>query len=819
MSDEIQHLQMNVVVNIGDEQLQAHDSKLLSDSELPILPLRQMVLFPTAMIPAHLSRKTAIKLASDAEKKGQIIIVATQINTTTENPQLGDLYTVATAARVIKVMRHPSAGHVALLLGIARVEINEITRTKPYLYGRTSILEDVIPSKDDAEYSTMYDTLVERASAYAKYNTPPIPEDMIQTLAAMGPHRPVLCNHLCGSVETSTEDKMAMLAEKNVKERTAMLLRHLDLNIKQGELKADIMRRTTQDLDSKQRKHFLHETIRQIEKELGDSNTTEIANNLRNKAKDKKWPAAVADLFEREVSKLAMNDERSFDFNVQLNYLETLVGLPWGNMSQDNLDLKHAQRILDSDHYGLKIVKERIMEHLAVLRLRNDNKSPIICLVGPPGVGKTSLGKSIARSLEREYVRVSLGGVHDESEIRGHRRTYVGAMPGRIIKGLQRTSTDNPVFVLDEIDKIGGYSNNGDPGSALLEVLDPEQNTTFHDNYLDVDYDLSHVLFIATANTTSTIPTPLLDRMEVINISGYVTEEKIEIAKRHLIDKVKEECGMSDMQIKLNKATLQHLINNYTRESGVRGLEKKLSKLMRKLAVGIANGESQTYNIRIAELEDLIGKPDYVREDYEGNDFAGVVTGLAWTQVGGEILFIETSLSRGKGGKLTLTGNLGDVMKESAVIALEYIKAHAQDLNIDERLFEQYNIHVHVPEGATPKDGPSAGVTMITSMVSAMTQCKVRAGVAMTGEITLRGKVLPVGGIKEKILAAKRAGIKEIILCQENKRNVEKIEELYLKGLTFHYVNTIDDVLNYAILKERVKNPLVWHFDEKNSES
>ena len=815
-SDDIPHMQMNVVVSLGEEQLlQEAKDNAVTDAEMPILALRQLVLFPTVMMPVHLGRKSAIKMAQDAEKNHRVIAVFTQVNNDTENPQASDLFPIGCAAHIIKVIHNPMAGHVALIMGLGRIELKEVTSTKPFLKGRVNSLPDIIPPRDDNEYNTMYETVVERANTIAHLADTHIPEEMIQTMAATGPQRPMLANYMCGHIDVSTQDKMQMLFESDMKKRVNHLLLHMDTIIKQGELKADILRRTSQDMDSKQRKYFLHEQMRQIEKELGGGKGDSHATALREKAKDKKWPAHVAEMFEHEVMKLSMDESHSSEFNMQLNYLETLVSLPWGELSQDNLDLKHAQRILDRDHYGIKEVKERIIEHLAILRLRGDHKSPILCLVGPPGVGKTSLGRSIASALGREYVRISLGGVHDESEIRGHRRTYIGAMPGRVLKGLQKATKDNPVFILDEIDKVGGYSNNGDPSSALLEVLDPEQNTTFHDNYLDTDYDLSRVMFIATANTTSTIPAPLLDRMEVINMSGYAMEEKVEIARRHLLAKVKGECGMGDHDIKLSKGVLQHIINNYTRESGVRGLEKQLAKLMRKVAVSnLSNAEATDCIDTVKALEDLVGKPDYVREDYEGNDLAGVVTGLAWTQVGGEILYIETSLSRGKGARLTLTGNLGDVMKESAMLALEYVKAHADGLGIDERLFEQYNIHVHVPEGATPKDGPSAGVTIVTSMVSALTQRKVRRGLAMTGEITLRGRVTPVGGIKEKILAAKRAGIKEIMLCIANRRNVEKIDPLYIKGLTFHYVETIQDVIDYAILPEKVKSPLHFRLDD-----
>ncbi|MCD8266713.1 MAG: endopeptidase La, partial [Prevotellaceae bacterium] len=580
---------------------------------------------------------------------------------------------------------------------------------------------------------------------------------------------------------------------------------------------AEIEEKTQSDLNRQQKEYYLHQEMKVIQEELGGPSATDDVEELRDKADKLKMPKQARSVFDAELSKLQRTNPQNADYNVQLNYLQTVVALPWGQCTKDNLNLQSAERTLNRDHYGMEKVKERILEHLAVLKLRGDNKSPILCLYGPPGVGKTSLGKSIARALKRRYVRASLGGLHDEAEIRGHRRTYIGAMPGRIIKGLAKAGSSNPVFILDEIDKISGQTINGDPSSALLEVLDPEQNVAFHDNFLEIDYDLSNVMFIATANDISSIPRALLDRMELIEVSGYCTEEKIEIARKHLIPKAKENNGLSkEKGVKIKREAIEFLIERYTRESGVRGLEKQLNKVFRKIALGIAKGEGagDGETVDTARLAVLLGKELFNRDIYQGNEIAGVVTGLAWTSVGGEILFIETSLSPGKGGKLTVTGNLGDVMKESAMLAVEFIKAHTEELGIDPRLFEQWHVHVHVPEGATPKDGPSAGITMVTSIVSCVTQRKVRDKMAMTGEITLRGKVLPVGGIKEKILAAKRAGVTDIVICKDNRKDIGEIPPMYLKGMTFHYVDTILDVLAYALLPETVKNAKLYKIED-----
>ena len=619
----------------------------------------------------------------------------------------------------------------------------------------------------------------------------------------------VTVNYVCSTLPFSIKDKIKLLEIDDTEKRAYSLLKILDRETQLLKLKQEIRQKTRMDLDEQQREYFLQQQIKNIKEELGHGEGSPEHRELLEKAKTKKWNEDVATTFYKELEKLELYNPQSPEYSVQLNYLQNMVNLPWGVYTKDDLNLKKAERILNHDHYGMEKVKERILEYISVLKLRGDLKSPILCLYGPPGVGKTSLGKSIAEAMNRKYVRMSLGGLHDESEIRGHRRTYIGAMPGRIIKNIQKAGSSNPVFILDEIDKVTQNTINGDPSSALLEVLDPEQNNAFHDNYLDVDYDLSKVLFIATANDLNTIPRPLLDRMEVIEVSGYITEEKIEIAKRHLVPRELENNGLANNEpkIKFNKASLEKIIEQYTRESGVRQLEKQINKALRKLAYQKAiKGNIEYSDITADKIEDLLGKPPFYRDIYQGNDYAGVVTGLAWTSVGGEILFIETSLNQGKGSKLTLTGNLGDVMKESAMIALQYVKAHVDKLGIDYRIFDNWNIHIHVPEGATPKDGPSAGITIATSIASALTQRKVRKNTAMTGEITLRGKVLPVGGIKEKILAAKRAGITDIVMCKENMKDIEEIPEKYRSGVTFHYVENIQQVWDFALTDELVEH-------------
>ena len=631
-------------------------------------------------------------------------------------------------------------------------------------------------------------------------------------------HNNVLAlNYICTNMPFSMAEKIDMLRVKMMHDRVMKTLKVLNRDIQLLELRQEIRSKTREDLDEQQREYFLQQQIKNIKEELGNGEGSPERKELEAKAKDKKWNKETEELFFKELDKLDTYNPQSPEFAIQLNYLQQFVGLPWNEYAKDDLNLQRAKKILDKDHYGMEKVKERILEYISVLKLRSDLKAPILCLYGPPGVGKTSLGKSIATAMKRQYVRMSLGGVHDESEIRGHRRTYVGAMPGRIIKSIQKAGSSNPVFILDEIDKVAQNTIQGDPSSALLEVLDPEQNNAFHDNYLDVDYDLSNVLFIATANDLGGIPRPLLDRMEIIEVSGYITEEKIEIAKRHLVPRELENNGIdhTDYKVTFNKASLETIIERYTRESGVRQLEKQIGKCMRKIAYKIAS-EEENLDTKITpdKIEPLLGKAPFYRDVYQGNEYAGVVTGLAWTSVGGEILFIETSLSKGKAGKLTLTGNLGDVMKESAVIALEYVKAHIDKLGVDYRIFDHWNIHIHVPEGATPKDGPSAGITIATSIASALTQRKVRKNTAMTGEITLRGKVLPVGGIKEKILAAKRAGITDIVLCSENRKDIEEIPEIYLHGVSFHYVENVQDVWDFVLTDEKVKDAVVFDIEE-----
>ena len=683
--------------------------------------------------------------------------------------------------------------------------MNELTETDPYLSGKITVLEDTKPDKTDREFealiSTIKDLTIKMLGAVAEP-----PRDLIFSIKN---NKNVLyvVNFSCSNIPSGSAEKQQLLLIGDLKERAYRLLFILNREYQLVELKASIQMKTHEDINQQQKEYFLQQQIKTIQEELGGNiNELEI-KELREKASRKKWPAEVAQVFEKELRKLERLHPQSPDYSVQTQYVQNIVNLPWNEYSKDNFNLSHAQKVLDRDHYGLEKVKERIIEHLAVLKLKGDMKSPIICLYGPPGVGKTSLGRSIAEALRRKYVRVSLGGLHDEAEIRGHRRTYIGAMCGRIIQNIQKAGTSNPVFILDEIDKITNDFK-GDPASAVLEVLDSEQNNAFHDNYLDIDYDLSKVMFIATANNLNTISQPLLDRMELIEVSGYIMEEKVEIAAKHLVPKQMDVHGLKKGSVKFPKKTLQVIVEAYTRESGVRELDKKIAKIMRKLARKVASDEPIPTSIKPEDLYEYLGAVEYSRDKYQGNDYAGVVTGLAWTAVGGEILFVESSLSKGKGSKLTLTGNLGDVMKESAMLALEYIHAHAAQFNINEELFENWNVHVHVPEGAIPKDGPSAGITMVTSLVSAFTQRKVKKNLAMTGEITLRGKVLPVGGIKEKILAAKRAGIKELILCKENEKDINEIKPEYLKGLVFHYVSDIQQVVDLALLREKVDNPL-----------
>ena len=772
---------------------------------IPILPLRNMVLFPGVAMPVIIGRPKSMRLIKEAVHKKSLIGVVCQKEMDTEDPVLEDLYTTGVIADIVRVLEMPDGSTTVILQGKKRFELNELTETDPYLSGKITVLEDTKPDKTDREFealiSTIKDLTIKMLGAVAEP-----PRDLIFSIKN---NKNVLyvVNFSCSNIPSGSAEKQQLLLIGDLKERAYRLLFILNREYQLVELKASIQMKTHEDINQQQKEYFLQQQIKTIQEELGGNiNELEI-KELREKASRKKWPAEVAQVFEKELRKLERLHPQSPDYSVQTQYVQNIVNLPWNEYSKDNFNLSHAQKVLDRDHYGLEKVKERIIEHLAVLKLKGDMKSPIICLYGPPGVGKTSLGRSIAEALRRKYVRVSLGGLHDESEIRGHRKTYIGAMCGRIIQNIQKAGTSNPVFILDEIDKITNDFK-GDPASALLEVLDPEQNNAFHDNYLDIDYDLSKVMFIATANNLNTISQPLLDRMELIEVSGYIMEEKVEIAAKHLVPKQMDVHGLKKGSVKFPKKTLQVIVEAYTRESGVRELDKKIVKIMRKLARKVASDEPIPTSIKPEDLYEYLGAVEYSRDKYQGNDYAGVVTGLAWTAVGGEILFVESSLSKGKGSKLTLTGNLGDVMKESAMLALEYIHAHAAQFNINEELFENWNVHVHVPEGAIPKDGPSAGITMVTSLVSAFTQRKVKKNLAMTGEITLRGKVLPVGGIKEKILAAKRAGIKELILCKENEKDINEIKPEYLKGLVFHYVSDIQQVVDLALLREKVDNPL-----------
>ena len=822
-----------------------------TDDELPMLITRNLVVFPGVLTPIIIGRKQSLELINAIKgNEEKLFAVFAQRDASIEMPKEQDIFEQGVFARLVRVIDMPGPGEniTAIVQGLGRCTRKDITKTRPYHMGHAVLSPEELPTKGDKEFKTAYEDLLINVKNFVNMNED-IPDEMLFALKNI--HNEVLSiNYICMTLTFSIEDKESLLNTSSVKDRVMLALKLLYREEQLQRIKQDIRMKTREDLDEQQREYFLQQQIKNIKEELGNGEGSPERKELLEQGMMKKWNKATLKYFMKELDKLDTLNPQSPDYSQQLNYLRTLVNLPWNEYTTDNLDLKRAQRILDHDHYGMEKVKERILEYMAVLKLRGDLKSPIICLYGPPGVGKTSLGKSIASAMKRKYVRMSLGGLHDESEIRGHRRTYIGAMPGRIIKNIQKAGSSNPVFILDEIDKVTQNTINGDPSSALLEVLDPEQNNAFHDNYLDVDYDLSKVLFIATANDLNTIPRPLLDRMEIIEVSGYITEEKIEIAKRHLIPRELENTGLDNLQkdapevevetetmdmfgtpvtvekpkkkkakaekLQFNKAAIEKIIEQYTRESGVRQLEKQINKALRKMALKKAiDGELPYEKITPTQLEDLLGKPPFYRDIYQGNDYAGVVTGLAWTSVGGEILFIETSLSKGKAGKLTLTGNLGDVMKESAVIALEYVKAHIETLGVDYRIFDHWNIHIHVPEGATPKDGPSAGITIATSIASALTQRKVRKNTAMTGEITLRGKVLPVGGIKEKILAAKRAGITDIVMCQDNKKDIDEIPEIYLKGVTFHYVENVQDVWQFALTDEKVKNPIKFDIEEE----
>ena len=794
----------SLIADFDGNEDQVFDIKV--GETLPVLPLRNMVLFPGVFMPVSVGRKSSLRLVREADKKKSYIAVVCQKMAETDEPAFEDLHPIGTIGKIVRVLEMPDQTTTVIIQGMKRLELKNITETHPYLKGEVNIIDEEIPSKDDKEFQALVETCKDLTIRYIK-SSDSLHQESAFAIKNLTNHM-FLVDFICTNLPLKKDEKIELLRIDSLRERTYRLLEILNREVQLAEIKASIQMRAREDIDQQQREYFLQQQIKTIQDELGGGGQEQEIEEMRQKAEHMKWSSEVHETFLKELAKLERTHPQSPDYSVQLNYLQTMLNLPWGVYTTDNLNLKNAEKTLNKDHYGLEKVKERILEHLAVLKLKGDMKSPIICLYGPPGVGKTSLGKSIAAALKRKYIRMSLGGVHDEAEIRGHRKTYIGAMPGRIIKNLIKAGSSNPVFILDEIDTVSA-DRQGDPSSALLEVLDPEQNTAFHDNFLDVDYDLSKVMFIATANNLNTIPGPLLDRMELIEVSGYITEEKVEIARKHLVPKELEANGMKKTDIKIPKDTLEAIIESYTRESGVRELEKKIGKILRKSARQYAtDGFFSKTEIKPADLYDFLGAPEYTRDKYQGNDYAGVVTGLAWTAVGGEILFVETSLSRGKGGRLTLTGNLGEVMKESAMLALEYIKAHASLLNLNEEIFDNWNIHVHVPEGAIPKDGPSAGITMATSLASALTQRKVKANLAMTGEITLRGKVLPVGGIKEKILAAKRAGIKEIIMSAENKKNIDEIQDIYLKGLTFHYVNDVKEVFAIALTQEKVADAI-----------
>ncbi|OFX49893.1 MAG: endopeptidase La [Bacteroidetes bacterium GWA2_30_7] len=789
---------------IDENNFDISKDDILPDSLL-ILPLRNTVMFPGVILPISIGRDKSIKLIKDANKKNKLIGTVAQIDGNIEDPEEKDLYRVGTVAQIIKILQMPDGSTSVIIQGKSRFKIEEITAKEPYFHAKISKLDDIIPKKKDDEFSAIVTSLKELSIKiiHLSSNIPPEASFAVKNIE----NSQFLINFISSNGDIIIKDKQALLEENDLKIRGINLLEHITKQLQMLELKNQIQHKVKTDLDQQQREFLLHQQMKQIQEELGGSNIDKEIEEMKKKAKKKKWTKNVETTFQKEIEKLQRLNPVAGEYSVQLNYVQTLLDIPWQEYTKDRLDLKIAQRILNEDHYGLELIKERILEYLAVLKLKGDLKSPILCLYGPPGVGKTSLGKSIARALKRNYVRMSLGGLHDEAEIRGHRKTYIGAMPGRIIQNIKKAKSSNPVFILDEIDKVGNDFR-GDPSSALLEVLDPEQNNAFYDNYLELEYDLSNVMFIATANMVTSIHPALRDRMEMINVSGYIVEEKIEIAKRHLIPKQLDLHGVKRTQVKFSNEILEHIVENYTRESGVRELDKKIAKVIRQIAKRIALKEEYNNCISIKDLKTYLGVSEYNKDFYQGNEYAGVVTGLAWTAHGGEILYIETSLSQGK-GKLTLTGNLGEVMKESAVIALEYLKANSKHLELKPDDFENWNVHVHVPEGAIPKDGPSAGITMITSLASAFTQRKVKKGLAMTGEITLRGKVLPVGGIKEKILAAKRANITEIILSADNKKDIDQINEIYIKGLTFHFVENTLDVLKIALLKEQIKNPLL----------
>ena len=769
---------------------------------LPILPLRNTVLFPGVVIPITAGRDKSIKLINETNKGNKIIGVVSQMDENIEDPELKDIHKVGTVAKILRVLKMPDGNTTIILQGQKRFEVNEIITSIPYMTATIKEVPEAKPAFENEEFKVIIDSIKEKSLQIIK-SSPNIPSEAAFAIKNIESSS-FLINFVSSNLNVTVEDKQKLLEISDLKERAMETLRFMEIELTKLSLRIDIQSKVESDISQQQREYFLHQQMKTIQEELGGNTSEEEIEEMRSRSKNKIWSQEVAKHFEKELAKLQRMNPQVAEYGIQRNYLELYLDLPWEEYSKDKFDLKRARKILDRDHFGLEDVKKRIIEYLAVLKLRNDMKSPILCLYGPPGVGKTSLGKSIAEALGRKYVRMSLGGLRDESEIRGHRKTYIGAMPGRILKNVKKAATGNPVFVLDEIDKLSAGSQ-GDPSSAMLEVLDPEQNNSFYDNFLEVGYDLSKVMFVATSNSLGTIQPALRDRMEIINVSGYTIEEKVEIAKRHLLPKQLLDHGLTNNDLKIAKPQLEKIIEGYTRESGVRGLEKQIAKMVRFAAMKIAMEEKYILKISNEQIIEILGAPKLERDKYENNDVAGVVTGLAWTRVGGDILFIESIISKGK-GLLTLTGNLGKVMKESATIAMEYIKANADLLGLSADVFKKYNVHIHVPEGATPKDGPSAGVTMLTSLVSLYTQRKVKRSIAMTGEITLRGKVLPVGGIKEKILAAKRAHIKEILLCEENKRDIEEIKPEYIKGLKFHYVKDMSQVIDIALTKQKVKN-------------
>lgn len=788
-----------LITSEDEEAMNSEETPL----ELPILPIKNTVLFPGVVLPITVGRDKSIKLVQEAYKNTRTIGVVSQKNQSVEDPEFEDLHTIGTVAKIIRLLKMPDGSTTVIIQGKKRFEMTEVIATEPYIKARVKEFAEIRPASDMKKFEALVDSLKDLALRIIKVS-PNIPSEASFAIENIESHS-FLINFISSNMNAAVSDKQKLLETADLRKRAEMVLEYLTKELQMLELKHDIQSKVKTDIDQQQREYFLHQQMKTIQEELGGNPQAEMIHDLKKRAKDKKWDEKTAKAFKKEIDRLERMNPQGADYSVQLNYIELLLELPWNHYSKDRFDLARAQRILDRDHYGLEKVKERILEHLAVLKLKGDMRSPIICLYGPPGVGKTSLGKSIAEAIGRKYVRMSLGGLRDEAEIRGHRKTYIGALPGRIIQNLKKAGTSNPVFILDEIDKLGRDAH-GDPSSAMLEVLDPEQNNTFYDNYVELDYDLSKVMFIATANTTATIHPALRDRMEMIEVNGYTVEEKVEIARRHLLPKQIEQNGVPKDQIKIGKAVLEKIVSDYTNESGVRGLEKRINKVVRFRAKQMAMKEDYKVTVSVNDLTTILGAA-HARDKYQNNEVAGVVTGLAWNQNGGDILFIESSLTKGK-GKLTLTGNLGDVMKESAMLALEFLKSHSDAIGLEQEVFDRWNVHVHVPEGATPKDGPSAGVTILTALASIFTQRKVKEFLAMTGEITLRGQVLPVGGIKEKILAAKRANIKEIILPRKNKKDIDEINSMYLEGLKFHYVDTMMEVIEIALTNEKVAKAL-----------